>query len=235
MTEWKVDHSLIAYPDAVDFMEQRVEAISQGQAPELIWLLEHPPLYTLGTSGTTDDILDPSIPSFRSGRGGKVTYHGPGQRIVYCMLNLKQRMKEQGSIDIKKFVHDLEAWIIMTLEDLGIWAQRRQERIGLWVEEDRPYASSKNHIPQKNITPKEKKIAAIGLRIRQGISYHGIAINVHPDLDAFKGIVPCGLNTYGVTSIEKIKKNMASFEELDKALRKNFVKIFPPLKGKETI
>lgn len=180
MIEWKISDTLVPYPEAVTFMEERVQAIQSGHAKELVWLLEHPPLYTAGTSSKASDLIDPGkFPVFETGRGGQFTYHGPGQRVVYVMIDLKRRSK-----DVRAFVNALEEWVIQALKGLGISGEVRSGRVGIWVD-----------------TPQgEKKIAAIGVRLRQWVSFHGIAINVSPDLSHFSGIVPCGISQFGVTS-----------------------------------
>lgn len=180
MIEWKISDSLIPYPEAVEFMEARVQAIQMGQEKELVWCLEHPPLYTAGTSSKASDLIDPGkFPVFETGRGGQFTYHGPGQRVVYVMIDLRRRAK-----DVRAFVASLEELVINTLGALGVVGERRTGRVGIWVD-----------------TPQgEKKIAAIGVRLRQWVSLHGIAINISPDLSHFSGIVPCGLSQFGVTS-----------------------------------
>ncbi len=206
--EWRVSDDLVAYETALAFMEKRIAAIRAGQAHEAIWLLEHPPLYTAGTSAKPEDLLGPSpLPVHATGRGGQYTYHGPGQRIVYLMLDLA---KNGG--DIRRFVCDLENWIIATLARFAIKGERRQDRIGIWVASE----------------GREEKIAAIGLRVRRGIVYHGFAINRDPDLDNFAGIRPCGLSAqdYGVTSIAKLGQIVSS-AELDMALRASFGEVFP--------
>ena len=204
--DWLSSSELTLYPEAVSFMESRVEAIHAGQVDELVWLLEHPPLYTAGTSAKADDLLNPRFPAYQTGRGGQYTYHGPGQRVAYVMLNLKKR---QQSPDIKKYVWQLEEWIIHSLAALGVAGERREGRVGIWV-----------------VAPgRESKIAAIGVRVRHGVTYHGISINVNPDLSHYAGIVPCGIREHGVTSLENlgVKAGMA---ELDEALKATWPDIF---------
>lgn len=197
---------LIAYPDALAEMESRVADIRDGSAPEMVWLLEHPPLYTAGTSAKASDLLNARFPVFETGRGGEYTYHGPGQRVAYVMLDLKKR---QQAPDIKKYVCQLEEWVIRSLAHFGIKGERRDGRIGIWV-----------------VTPSgEKKIAAVGVRIRHWVTYHGIAINVNPDLSHFGGIVPCGIREFGVTSIHDLGKSI-SMKELDDVLQKEFEAVF---------
>lgn len=206
MIELKITKNLTNYQDAVSFMEQRIENIAENKEKELIWLLEHPPLYTAGTSAKENELLYPfKLPVYKTGRGGKYTYHGDGQRIIYIMLNIKKR-----KLGVKEFVHKLEDWIILTLRDFNIKAEKRADRIGLWI------------INENNL---EEKIAAIGIRIRKGISFHGIAVNIYPDLNNFKGIIPCGLSNFGITSMQKLGINI-SFNDFDKSLIKNFQKIF---------
>jgi lipoyl(octanoyl) transferase len=203
--EWRVSKSPVPYPEAVDEMEKRVAAIESGAAPELIWLLEHPPLYTTGTSARDDELLDPKgLPVFKTGRGGRVTYHGPGQRIVYVLSDLRK----QGR-DVRAHVCRLEEWVIRVLKDYDVVGERREGRIGIWVDN----------------AGKEEKIAAIGVRVRHWITYHGLAFNVDPDLDAYKGIVPCGLPEFGVTSLKAMGVNV-SMEEVDEAFRRNFEPLF---------
>lgn len=209
MVEWKRAEALVPYPEAVAFMEQRVADIRAGTAEECVWLVEHPPLYTAGTSANLQDLLEKGrFPLFETGRGGQITYHGPGQRVAYVMLDLKKRSGER-SVDLRAFVQSLERWIIQTLAQVGVGAFVREGRIGVWVD-----------------TPQgEKKIAALGIRIRSGVSYHGIAINVQPDLSHFSSIVPCGISNYGVTSLKDLGTGV-SLEEVDRFLKQEFSVIF---------
>lgn len=207
MLEWKVSETPVSYPDALAAMEERVDAIREGKAEELVWLLEHPPLYTAGTSAREEDLLEQRFPVYEAGRGGQYTYHGPGQRVAYVMLDLKRRYAETP--DLRDFVQRLENWIILTLSDFGIIGAVREGRIGVWV----------------NTPEGEKKIAALGIRVRGGVSFHGIAINVNPDLSHYSGIVPCGIQEYGVTSIQDFGKG-ASLAQLDTSLQKHFPIIF---------
>ncbi len=193
-------------------MEERVAAIHAGEKEECVWLLEHPPLYTAGTSARAHDLLDPRFPVYETGRGGEYTYHGPGQRVAYNMLNLKQRQKEP---DIKKYIWQLEEWIIRTLKAFDIRGERREGRIGIWV------------VGRDGL---EKKIAAIGVRIRHWVTYHGIAINLDPDLSHFDGIVPCGISEYGVTSIAQQAACPVRMPELDQALQSEWWTVFGGLK-----
>ena len=198
--------ALVPYPEAVRKMEARVAAIHDGTAAEAIWFLEHPPLYTGGTSADPADLRDPQFPVFETGRGGEYTYHGPGQRVAYVMLSLKSR---QQVPDIKKYVWQLEEWVILSLAQLGVTGERRPGRVGIWV-----------------VTPEgEKKIAAIGVRIRHWVTFHGIAVNVNPDLSHFGGIVPCGISEYGVTSLSDLGIE-AGVEALDRALFENCAQVF---------
>lgn len=207
--ELKKSQKLIPYEEAIAFMEGRVSAIRSGEKPECVWLLEHPPLYTAGTSASKEDLLEARFPVYETGRGGEYTYHGPGQRVAYVMLDLKKRQKEP---DIKKYVWQLEEWIIQTLALLNIKGERREGRIGIWV------------VGKDNI---ERKIAAIGVRIRHWVSYHGIAINLNPDLSHFEGIVPCGIKEFGVTSIVKEQPEQErTIQDLDQALFSTWAKIF---------
>lgn len=195
---WDHSTALVSYPDAVIRMETQVAAIHAGHAPELVWLLEHPALYTAGTSASPDDLLDAgSFPVYTSGRGGQFTYHGPGQRIAYVMIDLAKRQK-----DVRAYVRALEQWIIDTLYLIGIKGERREGRVGIWV----PTSEG------------EEKIAAIGVRIRKWVSFHGIALNVAPNLDHYSGIIPCGLPHFGVTSLRKLGVFL-SMEEVDKLLQ----------------
>ena len=197
--EWITSTDLIPYEQALAFMEERVAAIHDGTANECIWLLQHPPLYTAGTSAQDGDLLDPQrFPVYRSGRGGQFTYHGPGQRVAYIMLDLKKR-----GMDIRRFVYDLEAWLIRSLAALGVHGERRDGRVGIWVVRD---------------DGSEAKIAALGVRVRRWVSFHGIALNVDPDLEHFSGIVPCGLANYGVTSLRDLGKD-ADMETVDRILQ----------------
>ncbi|MEK9722693.1 MAG: lipoyl(octanoyl) transferase LipB [Rhodospirillaceae bacterium] len=212
---WRIDDTLVPYPDAIAFMEARAAEIRAGEAPETVWLLEHPPLYTAGTSADPAELLDPDrFPVFQTGRGGRYTYHGPGQRVAYVMLDLRRRGQ-----DIRRFVHDLEEWVIRTLFTFSIIAERRPGRVGLWVAQGAP----------ANPAHREDKIAAIGVRVRQWVSYHGIAINVEPDLTHFEGIVPCGIAEHGVTSMWDLGIT-ATVPEVDTALRSAFTEVF----GRET-
>lgn len=184
-------------------MEQEVAAIREGRAADQVWLVEHPPLYTAGTSANARDLLDPQFPVYETGRGGEYTYHGPGQRVAYVIMDLKKQMQAP---DIKKYIWFLEEWIIRTLALFGVNGERRAGRVGIWVV-----------MPNGG----EAKIAAIGVRIRHWVTYHGIAINVDPDLSHFTGIVPCGISDYGVTSIAQIKPDI-TMEMVDEALRQTF-------------
>jgi lipoyl(octanoyl) transferase len=204
--EWKTSPEPVAYPDALSVMESRVDAIAAGQAEDCVWLLEHPPLYTGGTSAKTADLLNPQFPVYETGRGGEYTYHGPGQRVVYVMLNLKNHHQEP---DLKKYIWKLEEWIIRTLAKFGMTGERREGRVGIWVSHD----------------DTESKIAAIGVRIRHWVAFHGIAINNTVDLSHFSGIVPCGIKGYGVTSLGALGKNV-SMAELDAALKESFEEVF---------
>jgi lipoyl(octanoyl) transferase len=208
--EWRRGDAPVPYDMAVEAMERRIAAIRAGTAPELVWLLEHPPLYTAGTSARPEDLLEPGrLPVHKSGRGGQYTYHGPGQRIAYVMLDLRQR----GG-DIRRYVHTLEAWLIRALARLGVVGERRQGRVGIWVV-GADAAGIKT----------ESKIAAIGVRVRQWVSYHGIALNVAPDLAHYRGIVPCGVSDHGVTSLAALGVT-AGMAEVDAALHDAFADAF---------
>lgn len=206
---------LTPYPDALAAMEERVAAISGERATEAVWLLEHPPLYTAGTSARPADLTDPDrFPVFTAGRGGQYTYHGPGQRVVYVMLDLNRRER-----DVRAFVSALEGWVIATLATFNIKGVTHPDRVGVWVARpDKP--------PLPDGTPREDKIAAIGIKLRRWISFHGIAINVDPDLGHFDGIVPCGIRGHGVTSLVDLGLPVA-MSDLDVALRRCFEAAFP--------
>src|SRR5437763_361064 len=208
--EWRVSSAPVPYPQAVAAMEARVAAIADGQAPELVWLLQHPPLYTSGTSGKDVDLLDARFPLFSTGRGGQLTYHGPGQRVAYVMLDLKQRRP-----DVRAYVAGLEQWIIRTLAAFNVKGERREDRVGVWVRR-----------PDKG-PGQEDKIAATGVRLRRWVSFHGIAINVEPELAHFSAIVPCGVADprYGVTSLLDLGLPV-TMEDADVALRQAFVEVF---------
>jgi lipoyl(octanoyl) transferase len=210
--EWRISNSPVDYAEAVAAMEARAAAIASGEAPELVWLLEHPPLYTLGTSGKAGDLLDPRFPLIATGRGGQVTYHGPGQRIAYVMLDLKRRRP-----DVRAYVAALEQWIIETLDAFNIRGEQREDRVGVWVRR-----------PDKG-DGFEDKIAAIGVRLKRWVSFHGIAINVEPDLSHFQAIVPCGVvdPRYGVTSLVDLG-HPVTMADIDIALRQTFADIFGP-------
>jgi lipoyl(octanoyl) transferase len=206
--EWRVADRPVAYPEAVAFMEARAAAIRAGTLPEMVWLVEHPPLYTAGTSARAEDLIDAArFPVYQTGRGGQYTYHGPGQRVAYVMLDLKRRGQ-----DVRRFVHDLEEWLIQALALLGATGERRPGRVGIWVA--RP-----------GIAGTEDKIAALGVRLRHWVSFHGVAINVNPDLSHYAGIVPCGIREHGVTSLAQLG-NPATMADLDHALRQSFRTVF---------
>jgi lipoyl(octanoyl) transferase len=209
--EWRIAGAPVPYPEAVAAMEARVAAIAAGEAPELVWLLEHPPLYTSGTSGKQGDLLDPRFPLFDTGRGGQLTYHGPGQRVAYVMLDLKRRRRP----DVRAYVAGLEEWIIRTLAAFNVRGERREDRVGVWVSR-----------PDKG-SGFEDKIAAIGVRLKRWVSFHGIAINVEPDLTHFDAIVPCGVADprYGVTSLVDLGLPL-TMVDVDIALRQAFAEVF---------
>jgi lipoyl(octanoyl) transferase len=208
--EWRISDAPVPYPEAVAAMEQRVAAIAAGQAPELVWLLEHPPLYTSGTSGKSADLLEPRFPFFQTGRGGQLTYHGPGQRVAYVMLDLKRRRP-----DVRAYVAGLEEWIIRTLSPFNVRGERREDRVGVWVKR-----------PDKG-AGFEDKIAAIGVRLRRWVSFHGISINVEPELSHFSAIVPCGVADprFGVTSLVDLG-HLVTLADVDIALRQAFEDVF---------
>ncbi len=212
--EWKISEGLTEYDDAVALMEARVTAISEGRAGELIWLVEHPPLYTAGTSADPADLKDPDrFAVFQSKRGGQYTYHGPGQRVVYTMLDLNKRGR-----DVRKLVCGLENWVIAALAEFNVTGERRPGRVGVWVA--RPEKP-----PLPDGSPREDKIAAIGVRLRKWVSFHGISINVEPDLEHYEGIVPCGISGHGVTSLVDLGLPV-TMADLDLALDRTFARIF---------
>ena len=211
---WLIRDGLTDYADAVAFMEARVAAIAAGTAPETVLLLQHPPLYTAGTSAQAGDLVDASrFPVHASGRGGEYTYHGPGQRVVYVMLDLKRRRQ-----DVRAFVSALETWIIRTLGDFQVKGERREDRVGVWIR--RP-----DRLPSPGGTVAEDKIAAIGIRVRRWVTFHGISLNVDPDLEHFSGIVPCGVRRHGVTSLADLGIPV-SLPEVDAVLREHFEAVF---------
>ncbi|MEI4485990.1 lipoyl(octanoyl) transferase LipB [Frigidibacter sp. MR17.14] len=214
MVEWITSQAPVPYPEALKAMEERVAAIAAGTAGEAIWLLEHPPLYTAGTSADPADLVAPDrFPVFEAGRGGQYTYHGPGQRIAYVMLDLNARGR-----DVRCFVSRLESWVIATLAEFNIRGEKRDGRVGVWVARpDKP--------PLPDGTPREDKIAAIGVKLRRWVSFHGISINVEPDLSHFEGIVPCGIRGHGVTSLVDLGLPV-TMADLDAALMANFEPVF---------
>ncbi len=203
--QWRSSDRPVPYPEAVAFMERRVAEIRGGEAPETVWLLEHPPLYTAGTSADPAELLNPGrFPVFPSGRGGRFTYHGPGQRVAYVMLDLRNR-----GTDVRAFVRGLEEWLIRALDGFAVRGERRQDRVGIWVAGDAG----------------EAKIAAIGVRVRRWITFHGVSLNVAPDLGHFDGIVPCGITGHGVTSLRDLGVE-ATMTDVDAALRAAFHDVF---------
>ena len=202
--EWKISEQPVPYPAAVAEMEARAAAIAEGKAGEQVWLLEHPPIYTAGTSARDEDLIDARFPVYRTGRGGQFTYHGPGQRVGYVMLDLKRRKP-----DVRAYVRDLEEWLIQTLAEFNVKGERREGRVGIWVQRGN----------------REDKIAALGVRIKHWVSFHGVALNVDPDLSHFTGIVPCGVRAHGVTSLADLGI-VASMADVDVALKRSFGKIF---------
>jgi len=212
MVEWITSSGLVPYPEALARMEERVAAIAAGQAEEAIWLLEHPPLYTAGTSARPGDLLQPDrFEVFQAGRGGQYTYHGPGQRVAYVMLDLNQRGR-----DVRQFVCALENWVIATLAEFNVVGERRAGRVGVWVR--RP-----NQPTNSDGTMREDKIAAIGIKLRRWVSFHGISINVEPDLSHFAGIVPCGISQHGVTSLVDLGLPV-TIGDVDLALQRTFAR-----------
>ena len=207
--DWVITDGLVGYEDAVSFMEARAEAIAAGQAREMVWLLEHPPLYTAGTSANAADLVEPDrFPMHHTGRGGQYTYHGPGQRVAYVMLDLRRRAP-----DLRRYVAALESWIIATLNAFNIRGERREDRVGVWVRR-----------PDKGEAA-EDKIAAIGIRVRRWATFHGISLNVEPDLSHFSGIVPCGVTEHGVTSLVDLGIPV-TLPEVDAVMRRTFEEIF---------
>jgi len=209
--EWKTSHNLMEYAAAQSYMEQRVEQIINNKAAQHIWFLEHPPLYTAGTSAKPQDLVDAKrFPVYETGRGGQFTYHGPGQRVAYIMLDLKQKSSfcdGDGALpDIRQFVTFLENWMIACLKKMGLHARTYKERVGVWVDDQHG---------------KESKIGAIGIRVRRHVSFHGFALNVSPDLGHFSGIIPCGIHDYGVTSLKALGVDV-TLEEIDALLKQSF-------------
>ncbi|MEF2072790.1 lipoyl(octanoyl) transferase LipB [Consotaella aegiceratis] len=221
--EWLIWEGLTKYQDALAFMDARATAIHRGEAGEAVLLLEHPPLYTAGTSADVADLVAPDrFPVFKAGRGGEYTYHGPGQRIAYVMLDLKRRRP-----DIRAFVAALEQWIIATLAEFQVKGERREDRVGVWVQRpERP--------PSPDGSPAEDKIAAIGIRVRHWVTLHGISLNVDPDLEHFSGIIPCGVRNHGVTSLVDLGLPV-TMPEVDGLLRRNFEAVFGPTLDSENL
>ena len=215
--EWSVAPGPVPYPQALAAMEERVAGIRAGRAPERVWLLEHPPLYTAGTSARPEELLAPgALPVFRSGRGGRYTYHGPGQRVAYVMLDLAAR----GRCDLRRFVRDLERWLIAALAEFGVAGMRRPGRVGVWVAGAAAGANDGDG-------DGDAKIAAIGVRVRRWVTFHGVSLNVAPALAHYEGIVPCGLRGHGVTSLAALGIDAAT-ADVDRALRRHFAAVFEP-------
>lgn len=216
MVEWITSTGLTDYDEAVAFMEARAEAIAKGEAEELIWLVEHPPLYTAGTSAKSEDLLEPDrFPVYPSKRGGQYTYHGPGQRVAYVMLNVGERGR-----DVRCFVRDMEQWIIAALTEFNVEGEIRDGRVGVWVpRHDKPLLPDGSQ--------REDKIAALGIRLRKWVSFHGLSINVEPDLSHFGGIVPCGITGHGVTSLVDLGLPV-TMDDVDVALKKTFDRVVTP-------
>lgn len=209
MVEWLHSNGLTDYPDSVRLMERRVAEIAAGQANEAVWLVEHPALYTAGTSAQSKDLLNARFPVFETGRGGQYTYHGPGQRVAYVMLDLNRRGR-----DVRKFVAGLETWVIGALAEFGVTGEIRGGRVGVWV-------SRPEKLPLPDGSPREDKIAAIGVKLRRWISFHGVSINVEPDLSHYDGIVPCGIGGHGVTSLVDLGLPV-TMDDMDLALKRSF-------------
>lgn len=204
--EWRVSDAPVPYETAIAVMEERVASIRAGTAGELVWLLEHPPLYTAGTSAQAGDLVDPDLfPVFRTGRGGQYTYHGPGQRVGYVMLDLRRR-----GADVRRYVCDLEEWLIRTLALFNVKGERRPGRVGIWIDEGHG---------------RDSKIAALGVRVRHWVSFHGVSLNIDPDLTHYRGIIPCGIAEHGVTSLAA-QGIMVAMPEVDAALRRAFAEVF---------
>ena len=214
--EWRVSDGLVAYEDAVAEMERRAVDIAAGTARELVWLLEHPPIYTAGTSARDADVLQARFPVHRTSRGGQMTYHGPGQRIAYVMLDLNARGR-----DVRRFVASLEAWLIDTLAAFDVAGERREDRVGVWVRREDKAPVTVDGLPRAA----EDKIAAIGIRLRKWVTFHGVSLNVAPDLEHFGGIVPCGVAGYGVTSLKALGRS-AAMADVDAALMASFARTF---------
>lgn len=214
MVEWRITDGLTDYETALATMEARADAIARGEADELIWLVEHPPLYTAGTSAKIEDLVSPDrFPVYDTRRGGQYTYHGPGQRVAYAMLDLNKRGK-----DVRKFVANMEAWVIDALAQFNVVGEIREGRVGVWVQrDDKPLTATG--------AKAEDKVAAIGLRIRKWVSFHGLSINVEPDLEHFNGIVPCGITEHGVTSLVDLGL-LVTMDDVDVALRNSFDTVF---------
>ena len=214
--EWRISDDFIPYPNAVTEMEERVAGISSGHSDEQVWMVQHPPLYTAGTSADDADLLDAhQFPVFQAGRGGEFTYHGPGQRVGYVMMDINQRGR-----DIRRFVRDLEEWMIVTLATFGVNGERREGRVGIWVDRGR----------HGGLPGQEDKIAAIGVRLRRWVSFHGVSLNICPDLSHYDGIVPCGISQHGVTSLRDLGVD-ATVEDVDIALKESFETVF----GRSTV
>ncbi len=212
LPEWRITDGLTDYPEALEFMRERVAEIRAGTAGELVWMVEHPPLYTAGTSAKPADLQDASrFPTFEAGRGGQWTYHGPGQRTGYVMLDLTQTHGSVPPRDVRCYVHGLEEWLIRTLDRFGVRGERREGRVGIWVAD--------------RMAGTESKIAALGVRVTRWVSWHGVALNVEPNLDHFGGIIPCGIAEHGVTSLHALGI-LATMDEVDAALRASWGEVF---------
>lgn len=213
--QWRVMEGLAPYEETVARMERTADAVAAGEAPEQVWLLEHPPLYTAGTKANDADLLSGAFPVHRTGRGGEFTYHGPGQRVAYAILDLGRRRR-----DVRAYVAALEEWLKLALERLNVVADRREDRVGLWV-------SRPEKAPLADGSPREDKIAAIGVRLRRWVAFHGVAVNVEPELTHYDGIVPCGVHGHGVTSLHDLGQ-LISVPEFDTHLRAAFEQVFGP-------
>ncbi len=211
---WQTEERPVPYDRALAFMEAKVAMIREKGERDMVWLLEHPPVYTAGTSADPKDLLNPRFPVYSAGRGGQYTYHGPGQRVAYVMTDLQRRSKAAGP-DLRVYIHDLEEWIIQTLTSFDIKGERRSDRVGIWVDM-KPFGRPKGT---------EAKIAAIGVRVRKWVAFHGVSLNVSPDLSHFDGIVPCGISQHGVTSLADLGVK-ATMQDIDRALQDAWPKVF---------
>lgn len=212
--EWRIEDRPVAYDRALAYMEAKAGLIRDKGDHDLVWLLEHPPVYTAGTSAEPADLLNPRFPVYSAGRGGQYTYHGPGQRLAYVVADLQRTGMAPGP-DLKAYIHMLEEWVIETLKTFDVTGERRKDRVGIWIDM-KPFGRPRGT---------EAKIAAIGVRVKKWVAYHGVSINLNPDLSHYDGIIPCGIKQHGVTSLKELSVN-AAMPELDKALRQSWEKVF---------